>query len=291
MSLRYLTVGFAEHCDLGLRPGAGLHLVHATGRGAQVDVPAGWSSVWLPLAGRMRLESNDCGWDLEPRGLQVWRDGRLRCRSLVPGLWLGLAGPAAAWARPLQAASRDEHPELFTEDGAGSRDIRRLLVRLALRLRPGAAQGGLEPLVEALCAALLEQQRHLHARLSRCSGRTLQRRQQTLGRLLRVRHLVRNGTGERVDLARLARSASYSPSHLIRLYRDVFDETPSEYAARLRFERAWRMVRDTTMPVCEITEALGFESQSAFCRAFKQSFGVTATELRRHAADDTARAA
>ena len=39
------------------------------------------------------------------------------------------------------------------------------------------------------------------------------------------------------------------------------------------------------------TEALGFESQSAFCRAFKQSFGVTATELRRHAADDTARAA
>ena len=90
---------------------------------------------------------------------------------------------------------------------------------------------------------------------------------------------------------RLAPSASYSPSHLIRLYRDVFDETPSEYAARLRFERAWRMVRDTTMPVCEITEALGFESQSAFCRAFKQSFGVTATELRRHAADDTARAA
>jgi AraC family transcriptional regulator len=65
----------------------------------------------------------------------------------------------------------------------------------------------------------------------------------------------------------------------------VFGETPFEYAARLRFDRAWRLVRDTRMPVCDITEALGFESQSAFCRAFKHAFGVTTTQAReRHAA-------
>ena len=78
----------------------------------------------------------------------------------------------------------------------------------------------------------------------------------------------------------LAASASYSPCHLIRSYRDVFGETPSEYASRLRFERAWRLVNDTTMPICEITEMLGFESQSAFCRAFKNAFGRTTSQVR-----------
>lgn len=291
MSLRYLPAGFAEQCDLGLHPRVELQLAHATGRGVQIDVPGGWLSLWLPLAGRLRLESTDCTWDLEPGRLQVWRDGRLRCRSHLPGLWLGLAGPAAAWDGALLAAAHDRHADLFTQDVPASRGIRRLLVRLARCVRPGTAHGNPEPLLEALCAALIEQQGDLHVRLQRCSGRTQQRRQQTLCRLLRVQHLIRHGTDERLDLARVARSASYSPSHLIRIYRDVFGETPSEYAARLRFERAWRLVRDTTMPVCEITEALGFESQSAFCRAFKQSFGLTATELRRHAADDTARAA
>ncbi|MGH8076662.1 MAG: helix-turn-helix transcriptional regulator, partial [Lysobacter sp.] len=71
------------------------------------------------------------------------------------------------------------------------------------------------------------------------------------------------------------------PSHLIRIYRDVFDETPSDYAMRLRSERAWHLVLHTALPVGEITEALGFESQSAFCRAFKHTFGLTATEARR----------
>jgi transcriptional regulator GlxA family with amidase domain len=64
------------------------------------------------------------------------------------------------------------------------------------------------------------------------------------------------------------------------MYRDVFDETPSEYAARLRLERAWSMVRDTRLPICEITEALGFESQSSFCRAFKNAYGATTGDVR-----------
>src|SRR3546814_975466 len=126
-------------------------------------------------------------------------------------------------------------------------------------------------LVEAICTAMIEQQRDLSARVVRCSGRTLQRRQQTMLRLLRVRHLIESSGDERSDLARLARSANYSPWHLIRVHRDVFGETPSEYAARLRLQHAWSLVRDTKTSICEISEALGFESQSAFCRSFKKT--------------------
>jgi AraC-like DNA-binding protein len=88
------------------------------------------------------------------------------------------------------------------------------------------------------------------------------------------------GSDAHLDLRQLASSASYSPWHLIRMYRDVFGETPSEHIVRLRLSRAWALVRDSALPVCEITEQLGFESPSAFCRAFKNAYGLTATQAR-----------
>src|SRR3546814_9693880 len=172
-------------------------------------------------------------------------------------------------------------PEIFPQACACPRDLRRLLVRLA-RVARGGVTTGCDPamLVEAICTAMIEQQRHLSARVVRCSGRTLQRRQQTMLRLLRVRHLIESSGDERSDLARLARSANYSPWHLIRVHRDVFGETPSEYAARLRLQHAWSLVRETKPSICAISEALGFERQSAFCRSFKKTFGCTTTQAR-----------
>ena len=92
--------------------------------------------------------------------------------------------------------------------------------------------------------------------------------------------MVENSPEGRLELDDLARFANYSPHHLIRMYRKVFGETPAEQASRLRTRRAWELVRTTSLPVCEITEMVGFESQSAFCRAFKHSFGMTTSQAR-----------
>src|SRR3546814_10634783 len=72
-------------------------------------------------------------------------------------------------------------PEIFPQACACPRDLRRLLVRLA-RVARGGVTTGCDPamLVEAICTAMIEQQRDLSARVVRCSGRTLQRRQQTM---------------------------------------------------------------------------------------------------------------
>jgi AraC-like DNA-binding protein len=224
-------------------------------------------------------------WELEPGHLQIWRDGRLRTSARLPCWWLCLCGPDTAWRGYLQTNADNTSEELFPWEGPAPRDAQRLMVRLARLAAQPTALGALgdngDALLRTLCALLIDQQRDLQTRLPRCSGRTQRRRQQTLLRLLRVQHLIRRHPEIRLDLNRLARSANYSPCHLIRIYREVFDETPTEFASRLRSDRAWRMVRETRMPVCEITEALGFESQSAFCRAFKNSFGLTATQARR----------
>lgn len=259
-----------------------LHLVQGKGRHVQAHVPNGWLTLCLPLAGELTLESQDSRWCLPQNHLSVWREGRLQVVSHTPCWWLMLTGAQDEWDRHLHQLRQYLRPTLFPWQVACPGDVRRLLIHLARadRLRPGTPEYA-ESVLVSVCAALLDHQRDLHALLARCSGRTLQRRQQTLLRLLRVQHLIRHNAEGRVDLAALAASASYSPCHLLRIYRQVFGETPTEYATRLRYERAWQLVRNSAMPVCEITEMLGFESQSAFCRAFKHTFGATVSEIRR----------
>lgn len=286
MDLRHHAPRFGDCLDLNQHADDRLHLVRASGRGMQVDVPHGWTSIWLPLSGQLVLESPGCEWELGPRHAQVWREGRLQCRSPMPCWWLGLAGSTQAWAQALHRPGPRQHAELFPWQGRISRDSARALVRLAhidQRVRQESSNVP-DSLLRMLWSCLMEQQQDLHARLSRCSGRTQDRRQMTLLRLLRVQHQIRCNPDIRLDLESLARTASYSPCHLIRIYRSVFDETPFEFAMRLREERAWRMVSGTGLPICEITEMLGFESQSAFCRAFKSTFGATTSEVRRASA-------
>lgn len=264
---------------------ASLHVVALHGAHLRLALPARWISLWLPLGGDIEFESAGCRW-LLPRGeFMLWREGALQAGARRDAWCLVACGGADAWSRHLQPRPGDPEVELFPRQAPCPPAIRRLAVRLARCARDGHATGNdaAGTATSMLCEALVEHQRDLESLLPRCSGRTLQRRRQTLLRLLRVRNLIlRHGDG-RLELARLAASASYSPSHLIRAYREAFGETPSESAARLRFERAWRLVRETDTPVCEITAALGFESQSAFCRAFKSAFGMTTGQARRAA--------
>jgi AraC-like DNA-binding protein len=279
-AVRFHALHFADSLQLQPGPRLSLEVVHARGRGTRLQMPAGWLSLCLPLSGRLWLESAGSHWTIPAGSWQAWRDSPVHMGCDDPGAWLAVAGPLATWQHALRICGQD-HQEIFPRACTCPRHLRRLLVRLARVTRGGVTVDD-DParMVETVCAAVVEQQRDLSALAARCSGRTRQRRQQIMLRLLRVRHLIESCEGERPDLARLARSANYSPWHLIRVHRDVFGETPSEYAARLRLQHAWTLVRDTTTAICEISESLGFESQSAFCRSFKKSFGCTTTEAR-----------
>jgi AraC-like DNA-binding protein len=271
-----------DSLDLAQQPPAQFHLLLASGRGIQADVPPGWLSVWWPLRGELSLSSGGSEWRVASRQAQVWREGALRCRSLGPHAWLAITGSTSLWEARWNGRDR-QASALLPWRGRIRHDCAGLLIRLA-RSTPASSthhNDDTATLLEAFTVSLLEQQVALQALVSRCNGRTHERRRQTLMRLLRVRHLIECNPDTRLDLDRLSRMANYSPCHLIRVYRAVFDETPSEYAARLREQQAWRMVSDTGLPICEITEMLGFESQSAFCRAFKNAFGQTTSEVRR----------
>jgi AraC family transcriptional regulator len=269
------------------RPGAAseggsgdrLQLIRIGKAGARVEVPAGTWSLWLPLFHELQMESAGTRWRLPRRHLLITRDA-VQGHAEKPGTWLVLAGSQAAWDVVMRTL-RSQQPGWLPMQAPCERPVLRSFIHFARVLRGGENEAACDAAMLALCTAAMDQQRALQPLVDRCNGRTPQRRHLTLQRLLRVHQLIERDSGSHFGLAQLAYVASYSPWHLIRMYRDVFGETPSEHAARLRLARAWSMVRESVLPVCEITERLGFESQSAFCRAFKSAYGLTTTQARR----------
>lgn len=264
-------------------PGS-LHVVLAQGHGSRLLVPAHWLSLCWPLRGSVWLQSDHLEWRLPAGRLQVWSDGALRCRSTEPTGWMVVSAPAHVW-RQLSHRHGDE-PLLAPWQARMSRDLAHELIA-ATRAPADEAAGTAVALIDSMA----RRQADLRGLLERCAGRTRQLRQQTMTRLLRVRHAIFCDPGQRQDLDRLAHLANYSPCHLLRMHRRVFGETPFEYACRLRDLHALELVSGTRMSILDISLRLGFESQSAFCRVFKINFGATPTDIRRHALEQARQAA
>lgn len=243
-------------------------------RALPLQLPASHAAVWLVLRGSLSGQVGDRHWSVQAREAIVWPDGAAR---LVPGrnCWaLGVVVPITAWRN---IAARDNEPPVLWQSRA-SRPLVSALLGLVRALRAEAGDHEL-----AGHAALLEawvHQEPAQRLLNRCPGRTRQARRRTLSRLLRVRHSIQNDFEAGLRLEMLAKQASYSAHHLVRLYRDVFGQTPTDHAIALRHQRAWELVSRTPLSISDITAELGFDSRSAFCRAFKARYGLTATQAR-----------
>jgi AraC-like DNA-binding protein len=88
---------------------------------------------------------------------------------------------------------------------------------------------------------------------------------------------------EPLDVAAVAARAGYSRYHFVRLFSEVYGETPGAYLARRRIERAQDLLRTANLTVTEICLLVGFTSLGTFCTRFKEQTGMTPTEFRRRA--------
>jgi AraC-like DNA-binding protein len=84
-----------------------------------------------------------------------------------------------------------------------------------------------------------------------------------------------------VTLDDMACVACLSPNHLLRTFKQVFQQTPHQFITTIRLEEAQRLLRCTDNPVTDICYAVGFESIGAFGWLFRRRFGVSPGEYRR----------
>lgn len=265
-----------EACAASAPGGRVLWCWHGSASGALLSLPAGLQSLWTceqsgpvldTALGMAEIDNQSLFWS----GESPLR-GYLRTDAAVTVL---------AW-RPTILEPGERRAQLFPSRQALSRPLLRAVRRLVQAGTALPAQHWSQPLLfHAMLDALRQQQAGFTPLVARCPGRSLQTREQVFSRLLRVRTLVEWASQPDFDIESMARVASYSRFHFIRMFREVFAETPNDFLLRIRLQKADELLRRTDLSVSEISLRMGFSGGASFARAFRRQFGTTATHVKR----------
>ncbi|MEE2525792.1 helix-turn-helix domain-containing protein [Hyphobacterium sp. HN65] len=98
-------------------------------------------------------------------------------------------------------------------------------------------------------------------------------------RLARATDLIAGHLAEPPAMEDLAQSAHCSIAQLERDFRSVLAQSPKQYRARLRVQRAIDAVR-SGMPLTDAALEAGYSEHSALSRAFKAFTGLTPNQFR-----------
>lgn len=86
---------------------------------------------------------------------------------------------------------------------------------------------------------------------------------------------------EQLDVRQLAEHFSYSPDHVIRLFRRYLGVTPHRYIARVRLTQAQRMLTTTDRTLQLIAVQTGFSDSTVLFRAFVRKTGMSPTAWKK----------
>ena len=102
-------------------------------------------------------------------------------------------------------------------------------------------------------------------------------------RLRLVSEFVNNNIDKTLTLNELSGVVGMSPYYFSRLFKKATGYTPHQYVIKARIERAKKMLRDSNLPIAQISMEVGYESQSHFTMVFKRLTGLTPAEFMRRA--------
>ncbi|HSV98929.1 MAG TPA: AraC family transcriptional regulator [Sedimentisphaerales bacterium] len=107
-------------------------------------------------------------------------------------------------------------------------------------------------------------------------------RAEYVGRINRVMDYIERNLDGDLSLAALARVANFSEFHFHRVFKGAVGETLNQFIQRRRVEKAAGFLAgNPAKSVTEITLDCGFSGSAAFARAFKDAFGISASQYRR----------
>ena len=97
----------------------------------------------------------------------------------------------------------------------------------------------------------------------------------------RVLEYINLHLGDHISNEELAINASMSVSHLSKLFKNETGKTMTEYIAFLRCKKAAYLLKQTHLPVQEISSYVGYPDNNYFVKVFKRNYSMTPTEFRK----------
>ena len=83
-----------------------------------------------------------------------------------------------------------------------------------------------------------------------------------------------------IDLTQISDTLGFSSAYLTKVFREQLETTPSKYLNEYRMMVAKQLLRDTALPVKDISEQVGFADQFHFSKRFKQYSGYSPAQYR-----------
>lgn len=96
-----------------------------------------------------------------------------------------------------------------------------------------------------------------------------------------IRAMLQSSLTEGVSLNSLADQLHFSPNYLIRVFRDIYHQTPYEYLIHLRLEKAEMLIRYSDLSLKAIGEECGFGQYVNLYKTFRRLRGMSPGELRK----------
>jgi AraC-like DNA-binding protein len=96
----------------------------------------------------------------------------------------------------------------------------------------------------------------------------------------KTRKFIEEYSGEELSLRRVAKAVNIHPNYLSERFKQVTGMNFVEYVARIRFEKACKLLHDGGLRISDIAFAAGFQSLSQFNRVFKKLCGKSPTQFR-----------
>ncbi len=203
---------------------------------------------------------------------RVYIDGGGEVSQATYGVMRFEHGAATRLIAALPAVMRVEP---WADESGWMQSTLRLIEREARALRPGG-----ETVVTRLADILVIQaiRAWLDSAPEARQGWFAALRDPYVGRALVLMHR----TPERqMDVVSLAKHTGMSRSAFSAKFAELIGESPMRYLTRWRLELAHAQLRKTHVPLAELAAQSGYQSDVAFCRAFKREFGVTPASVRR----------
>lgn len=219
---------------------------------------------------------------------------RIDSSEPVPGFSLhfrpGLAAEVAAarrsgWGRALDDGAQalaGPTPLLRDDLHAPSLALARALAAVRARVQQGERDG---EAFEALFIEVLDQLLHDDEDTRLQAGQALQVvRPATRDELRRragwAHDFILSNYAEPLALADIAAAAHLSKYHLLRVFHQVYGQTPLAVLRSRRAEAAQALLRGGEPDLAAVAASVGFGSRWALQRALRQRFGVTGRALR-----------
>ena len=96
----------------------------------------------------------------------------------------------------------------------------------------------------------------------------------------KTRKFIEQHSAEEVSLRTVAKAVGFNANYLSERFKLVTGVNFVEYVARIRFEKACRLLTDGDLKISDIAFAAGFQSLSQFNRVFKRLSGTSPTLYR-----------